>query len=283
MTKNQNKKKEEPVVFDYQDYKLYLKDRIDFCHESLGWGGYKKHLAVVAGMPQAYLSQVLHGKAQIQFDHARAWVDDWEFDEAQETYFFNLLHLARSSRPSARKIWLKKIHAQSMNLRSVEARLSLRGIQEREWEEHYFSNWTLGAIHMLLTIPGLDSTSALSARLNLSNEKIEGALIQLKNMGLVEVDAVKRKWKVLNPEVHLSQERAALSRINQMIWRQKAVEKMENLNPLDLHYSGLHTLSRKDFESIREILRDALLKTRKRVKDSKEETLAVLNLDWFEV
>lgn len=49
----------------------------------------------------------------------------------------------------------------------------------------------------------------------------------------------------------------------------------------DLHYSGVITCSNQDLEKIREILIEAIQSIRNLVKDSKDETLAVYNIDLF--
>ena len=49
----------------------------------------------------------------------------------------------------------------------------------------------------------------------------------------------------------------------------------------ELMYTGQFSLSKKDFETLRENLTEFLKTTNQVVKESKAEDLACLNVDWF--
>jgi hypothetical protein len=60
-----------------------------------------------------------------------------------------------------------------------------------------------------------------------------------------------------------------------------ALRSFDNLSSDDLHYSGALALSKPDFVKIREIIAKALSESIEVVKESKEEDLAVICIDYF--
>jgi hypothetical protein len=64
-------------------------------------------------------------------------------------------------------------------------------------------------------------------------------------------------------------------------WRIKALQKSEAISDTEMMYTGQFSLSKKDFNRIRERLAELLKEINKTVKESKAEEIASLNLDWF--
>jgi hypothetical protein len=68
---------------------------------------------------------------------------------------------------------------------------------------------------------------------------------------------------------------------HQTHWRLKALQALERQAPDSLHYSTVLTCSQSDLSAIREILMRAIQETWPVIKESKDETMAVVNLDLF--
>ncbi len=66
-------------------------------------------------------------------------------------------------------------------------------------------------------------------------------------------------------------------------WRLRAISSLSKGVPDDLHYSSVITISKKDALRIREELIDKIKDLKTVIKDSVEEKLYSLNLDFFEV
>ncbi|MGK5081886.1 hypothetical protein WDW37_01180 [Bdellovibrionota bacterium FG-1] len=61
----------------------------------------------------------------------------------------------------------------------------------------------------------------------------------------------------------------------------KAIAALDLPAKSDLHYSGALALSEPDFMRIREMLLETLTKAEPILRDSKEEIVAAISLDWF--
>ncbi|MGZ3796872.1 MAG: hypothetical protein ACXVB1_10920, partial [Pseudobdellovibrionaceae bacterium] len=62
--------------------------------------------------------------------------------------------------------------------------------------------------------------------------------------------------------------------------RTKITDRIQFRSPEDLHYTGIHTLSRKDFKKIKNQLLESLVKVDQVVRPSTEEELCCLLIDW---
>lgn len=66
-------------------------------------------------------------------------------------------------------------------------------------------------------------------------------------------------------------------------WRLKALDSISSKGAENLHYSGVISLSREDYEWVREKLSHLLKVIVSKLKDSDDERLACLNFDWFQI
>ena len=80
--------------------------------------------------------------------------------------------------------------------------------------------------------------------------------------------------------VHLEKHSPAL-RQHHTNFRLKAIEQIRETGAEQIHYSGVMSLSKKDFEWVSSQLAQFLEEVGKKLKDSPDEELAILNFDWF--
>jgi hypothetical protein len=66
-------------------------------------------------------------------------------------------------------------------------------------------------------------------------------------------------------------------------WRMKAISKIDNIEKDELFYSGPMALSKEAMVEVRKELVRLIERATEKVVNSKSETLACLNLDWFKI
>jgi hypothetical protein len=64
-------------------------------------------------------------------------------------------------------------------------------------------------------------------------------------------------------------------------WRLKAIEHYEKLSDSELGFTAPLTISKKDFDIVREEILKFIQDLSKRVEKSDSEIVACLNIDWF--
>jgi uncharacterized protein (TIGR02147 family) len=145
----------------------------------------------------------------------------------------------------------------------------------------YYSRWQYSAVHMIVMLPEMTSVSKISQRLSISLSDVEEALDVLIRLDLLK--KTDHGWTVKKQALHLENNSPLLKALHTQ-WRLKSVEAMSLIkSQKDLRYSGCVSLSKEDFEQIKEIMAQAIERTVATVIKSPEETLAVLNVDFFEL
>jgi uncharacterized protein (TIGR02147 family) len=232
-------------IFTYHSYKKFLKDAI----EAHGRGSVAK-LAEAAGCDRTYLSQCLSTKVQLTPDHILGIGQYLNLSETESDYFLLLLLHERSASKKSQALIEKKMKA----LADADLVLSKKIAQRAEASELteseksvYYSHWKYAAIHALTSIKEFQTVPTLAKRTKLSEAEVSGALKDLKNMGLVALQT--GSWIHSGKNIHISSGSSHTSQ-NHTNWRLKTIEDVNNQNAV--HYTTLFSLSKKDWQILRE-------------------------------
>lgn len=262
-------------LFNYESYKSYLKDYITENKRS----GLMSELALGCRCNRAYFSQMLNSKIQLTADHAVNLSEYLKFDEAEKEYFLYLVLYERSAEPAAQKSILKKIQ----NLR--EDRLSLsKSIKNKDRVEElsidqktlYYSTWHWSAIHVLTSTKEHQTVDALAKRLSLSKEKVKTIIDGLERMGLVKKK--DSSWVHVGANLYLAPG-STDNHVNHWNWRNRALETSNNPNAI--HYTTVFSLSRHDFDSLKEKLLLFIKAQRETIHSSGSEDMYAFCCDLF--
>jgi hypothetical protein len=222
----------------------------------------------------------LHTHVQLSMDHAFVLSKFWKFSDLEQEYFLTLLQLARSGR----KEYRAHLHEKMAQMKEQNANLAKRfqkpRIESDKFETLYYTNWHMGAIHFILTIPKYRKAETIALRLGLPLTLAESSLKLLEEMGLAKYSKATNTWTATQSNIHLPKV-SPVSPINHMVWRQKAYTSIFHPEQKNLHYTGVHTLSQKDLERIRSLLTESIEKARAIIDPSLEEELVCLCLDFF--
>lgn len=265
------------MIYSYDDYKIYLNDKIK---ENEEVRGYKTSLARAAQCQQSFLSHVLHSEVHITPDHAYGLAEFWNFTSLEKEYFLLIVNLARVTSPSYKKYLLERKKEIRTQHADITKRMNSKSIDNTETQSIYYSSWLWAALHFLVTIPKYQNAKAIAERLHLPLATVNDHLVKLKEMGIVYEE--NNIWKTSHFEIHLPKN-SYMTSMNHSHWRQKAILDSQNLSSDGLHYSALYTLSYKDYE----ILKDQILRQiddfAKVVRKSPEEDIVVFTTDLFKL
>jgi hypothetical protein len=100
----------------------------------------------------------------------------------------------------------------------------------------------------------------------------------LTETGLCEFK--NEKYYLGHQRTHLDANSAHRTR-HQINWRLLAIQHCENISDEELMYSASVSLSKTDFNSLREEMVEFIKKFLEKVQSSKEEEIACFNLDFF--
>lgn len=265
-------------IFSFQDYKDFL---LQWIQRAPNEGrGLRKQLAEALSCQTPFITHVLSGDYHLSLEQAEACTR-WLGLRENETEFFLLLVIkARAGTKSLEKVAARQLSQRRSAETVLKKRLNIKEELSAEDRIIYYSNWYYSAIHMACLIPALQTMEALEKHFGLPLNQIVGALEFLSEHGLIE--ETRGRFRVLKPVLHLEKESPLMSQHHTQ-WRLKAMETFLRRKNTDLHYSGVISLSKDDYEWLREQLSQLLQEAVSRIKDSKDETLACLNMDWFEI
>ena len=265
-------------VFGFSNYRDYLSFRIESDEEGRG---YQKKLATAAGCQSSYLSQVLSTQANLTLEQAIGLSGFWNFDEDETEFFMKLVQYDRAGTPRLREHVLTKMEELRAKHRTLSNRFQDVTSITDGIELEYYSTWYLPVIHTMVAVPEFRHAKAIARQLNLDVAVIENALETLARADLVE--KMDYGWTNTARSIHLKSESPLNYTYHKNI-REIAGRTMQQGNPGEnIHYSAIYSLSKSDFDRIKQQLVAMLDESRSVIIKSKEETAAIFALDFFQV
>lgn len=264
-------------IYDFSVYEDYLKDVLKQ-HESER--GYMSKLAQAIGTHPSYVTRVLRGEAQLTPDQACSLSEFWGHNSAESEYFLWLVIKDRSGTPLLKKKAEIKLRLLKNENDQLGRYLSAETFASSDINEYYLS-WHYPAIHILLTLNKMPTEEEMSQRLGLPLTTVRQVLLHLEKMQIISLGK-NGKPIVLKKNIHLPQQ-SWMASIQHKNWRVMAAERIGRLGQEDMRYSGMHSLSKKDFAKLKRKVREFLLDVDSTVRPSAEETVCFLGIDLFEL
>jgi uncharacterized protein (TIGR02147 family) len=234
-------------IYTYQNYKKYLKDMAAL----LGRGSIGK-LALAAGCNRTYLSQCLTTKVQLTPDHIMGMADYLNLSEDEMDYLVLLLLFERSASETAQARIKKKMDRLVQANLVLSRKISSKGDSDELTEPQktkYYSSWKYAAIHTLASIRDYQTTPSMAKKTRLPEAEVASVLMELEDMGLIRYD--DERWVHTKKNIHIPTGYSHTTQ-NHLNWRLKSVEDVNNKS--SIHYTTLFSLSKNDWESLREQL-----------------------------
>ncbi|RYZ76103.1 MAG: DUF4423 domain-containing protein, partial [Proteobacteria bacterium] len=186
----------------------------------------------------------------------------------------------RAADPAIRKMADEKLKKLKQSNEDLGSSLPAEKIRPADDSEYYL-NWIYSAVHMLLTLQKDQSILQISQRLGVSDVVVKSVLQGLQKMGLA-APKNSNTYRATKKNIHLGN-RNWMASLQHRNWRIASTERIGRPGSEDLRYTGVHSLSKKDLDRLRDQLREFFVNTDKLVRPSAEETVAVLCVDLFEL
>jgi uncharacterized protein (TIGR02147 family) len=266
-------------IYEFKDYKAFV---IEWIVRTPNKGrGQRRRLAEAIGCQTPFVTHVLSGQYHFSLEQAEACARWMGLSEEETEFFILLVVKQRAGTKSLENLVAKRISKQRESQTVLKKRLEIKESMRLEDQLQYYNRWHIAAIHIACTIPELQNLEALQKYFRLPLNQILAALEFLTQHGFIEQGRAGG-YKVVKAGIHLEVNSPLMSQ-HHSNWRLRAIEAINRRQNSDLFYSGVTSVSREDFEWLREKLSQFLEQAIERVKVSKEETLVGLNFDLFEV
>lgn len=265
-----------PNIFEFMDYKAYIRSWID--SRPNGGRGEKSKIAQASRCHLAYVSQVLTGSSDFNLEQAESLNTLLEHGEDEAHFFLLLVEFGRAGTTSLKRHFEKQIQKIFNERLLLKNRFSDKKTLTPENQSTYYSHWAYCAVHMAVLNPDLRSSGEIARYFDLSLTKTIEILDFLTSVGLV-----RKETGLFFPgdvRIHIGVDSPMISK-HHTNWRIQAIRAFERETPQELHYSGVISVSHENLPKIREIMVKTLEQIRLLVKDSKDETVYCYALDLF--
>jgi len=263
-------------IFSYQDYRHVIRDKIK---ENKKIRGYQSLLAKSAGCQRSYFSQAMNGQVQLTPEHALGLAQLWGLNGDEAEHFLDLIHWDRAGSRTLQGYYASRVKARQKAREDVVNRLNLKTSSLEADKMVYYSTWLHGAIHILSSIPQFQTAEAMAQRIQIPVASVIKSLDLLVQLGVVERSASGR-YTPKTFHIHLPRSSPWTS-VHHAQWRQRANFSVMEGDSEAFHFTGVHSMSRQDFQRLKEMLFQFIEASSSLVKDSKEEELYCLALDLF--
>lgn len=266
-------------VFNYMEYQDYLRAWI----ADLPQGG-RGELARIARhleINTTLLSQIMSKSRDFSMEQALGLGHYLGLNKLELEYFLNLVQLSKASHHLLKKHLLEKLG----ELRTSSKKLATRIKHEKNLSDSekaiFYSSWLYSAIHLFTSIHEKGVTAEdVSQRFDLPRSKVTDILRFLCDAHLcVET---KGYFTIGTQSTFVPKGSPHLNR-HHLNWRIKSMEKVEMLEDEELMYTAQISISKSDFEKIRELAIGFIQKVNEIAKPSAAEEIVNLNLDLFKL
>ena len=250
-------------VFEFKDYKLYLQQVLELRAEREK--GQKHKLAIFMGCHAGYLSKVLNEKNDLSLEQAQATNKFLGHTHSEAKFFLNLVLWARAGTADLKAHFNDELEKQIQGRLQLKNRISVGRTLNEETQAKYYSSWHYAAVHICVSLEFLKAKEQIAEALQLPPIKVNEALEFLVEIGVLKKNGGQYSQDETN--LFLDKDSAFISK-HHTNWRIQSLRSLDDIKPLDLHYSGVVTCTKRDIERIREILLSSIQNVRSTVKEA---------------
>lgn len=269
-------KKESPL--NYQTFSQFLDQEI--VKGSRFKRGDKRDLAEYINIHPTSLSQVLNKTRSFSDEQVFLLGEYLDLSDIENQYIL-LLHQIDSTANKNYKARLIKrrdsIKKKSLNL---STRIEHDKLMSEEEKSIFYSSWYYTCIWVFITIDGGKSREEIMSRFSLDKKKVSDVLEFLIRADLCYQENGKYHHKVNRTHVEKT---SPFLKQHHSNWRIKAMEKKDRSDDIDLSFTAPLSLSKKDFNFLREEMVEMIKKVSETVKETDPEDIYCFNLDFFKV
>lgn len=264
------------TVFEFTSYKPFMAHMLSGKDRR----GQLTRAAESLRCQRSYLSRVISESLQLTPDHAFQLARFWKLGRDEREYFQALVDHERAGDPEFRAHLKQRVAELRRKHESVQERTARAALSVDMLQANYFSTWIWSAIHFLTSIPECQTSEALGDRLGLREEALLRYLRALEAQGLVE--SRNGRWIYRSGEFYVPRD-SPLVILHHQNWRGRAVQDAQEPGNAGVHFTAVQTLSRSDFERIKELLLQFIAEASQIAGPSRPEEGIAITCDLFKI
>jgi len=266
------------TIYDYEDYKLYIKESI--LNAPSKGRGIKLKMAEHLSCQTAFVSQVLNGDPNFSLEQGVKLNHFFEHTLDEGRYFLLMLQFLRAGSHELKEFFKAEMKEILEKRSDLKNRLDIKNSLDTTDQQIYYSNWLYACLHMMVAVPEFQTPQAMIRHLNVPREKILEAVAFLEAKGLIQKKGAH--YEIGVTKIHLPKDSPQIQR-HHTNWRMQAIRAIDFNHSEDLHYSSVISMAKADVPRIKEILIKSIEECRVVIRESKEEKIQSICIDFFGV
>jgi uncharacterized protein (TIGR02147 family) len=265
-------------LFDYDDYRKYLKDFMAALPNH-GYGQLAKIARAISLNPST-LTLVLQAQKDFTAEQANDLCEYLEMTELESEYFLNLVALSRAGKSNLQTRLRNQLARIKKRSKELKNRIPPKAELSEEAKAVFYSQWYYSGTRLLTSIEGHNTPEKIAERLGISRVVVKQVLEFLTFTGLCIEE--KGNYQMGPQSTHLGSDSPLIARHHQN-WRLRAIEKADRISGEELMFTSPVSVSKTTAPQVRRILVEAVEDCFKIIDPAPCEELACLNIDWFKL
>ena len=267
------------TIFHFNDYRRFLEHYFSNLPKK-GRGEISK-IARHLNVSTTLVSQILSEEKDFSFEQAEGVANYLALAELDADYFILLVHAERAGTATLKKYYQNKINRIKEKSLKVANRISVTKTLSNEERAIFYSSHLYAAIWLFTSIGKSGKTiDDIGKHFDLPRIKVLEVIKFLHDTNLCEEN--NGYYKMGTQSTHVEKGSPHLLH-HYRNWRILAIRQSESIGDDELMYTAAVSLSKKDFETLREEMVVFIKKFLKTTHESPAEEIAYLNLDFLHV
>ncbi|MGE3610757.1 MAG: TIGR02147 family protein [Bacteriovoracaceae bacterium] len=264
------------TVFDYQDFYQFLPNEIEKIARNKR--GEKSRLAEYLNVMPSLLSQYLSGSRVLSEDQVFLISEFLGHSELEREYVSLLFRYSMASNKKLKMNLKEKMDQIKKNSLNISKRVIVDKELSESEKANLYSSWYYIAIWAYTSLEGGKSLDEISTRFDLPIKTVREALDFLVKTQLCKIENGKYKHHLNRTHI---EKNSSYFKQHHNNWRIKSIQKIDESELEDINFTAPLTLSKKDFEKLREEILKMIQSVYKTVKETNPEEMYCLNIDFF--
>lgn len=264
-------------IFLSKDYRDYLTATLGAVGRRTGR---RSAAALYIGCHAAYLGRVLKKEANVSHEQAYALAEFLNLDPEETDFFLLSVQYERAGTVKLRTFLKAKIDAARAEHTRITSKIPENAVANAADQARYYSHWSYGATHALVSIPDCQTIADLAERLGMDKPTVTAIVSFLQNIGCIEKFGNKLRHKA--SQIHLADHSPNIV-MHHTNWRYRCLSSLIHPQIGDQHYSAAVSMSLEAAERIRADLLTNLQKHLKWIAAAREEEAYSYSFDFFKL
>lgn len=264
------------TLFSFNDYKEYLRQYMESLPKK-GWGFWGR-LSEALDMQQAHLSQIISGDKDFSLEQGLRLCSYLKMSDSEKEFFILLLQLSRAGGEDLKKFFQTQVDRQRAQALELKAHVSDQKILTVEEKMEFYSSWLYSAIRLYCSLDDGKTSTEIQKHFQIPPLRLNHILDFL-----VQTDLCFKKGDryFLGAQRTLIEKGSPLFAKHSVNWRMQGILQLEQHSKDDLFLTSPMSVSIEDYKIIQDEIIRFMRSAAERIKASKSEQLACLNIDLF--